>query len=168
MKKRLLLCLLTYLLLSGVTTANAAVIRGGQALGGLSLDLERFYERGGKFYEEEDVSLLSEVMYHENYCNGDYVMRLTGSVVLNRVAHKGYPNTVRGVLYQKGQYETMPRFFTKKIPDEARQIAKELLIFGSIAPPNVVYQAMFPQGSGVWKPIPSSYSKDDIEYFCYE
>ena len=160
------LCLLVFLLIHlsfalGATTANAQTVSSGHALGGLSLMMENFYKAGGKLYEEEDLNLLSEVIFHENYCNGDYIMRLTGSVVLNRVEHAGFPNSIHDVLYQKGQYSTTSMFFTKNIPAEVRQIARELLIFGSIAPRSVIFQSMFLQGSGV-------YYTENGEYFCYE
>ncbi len=149
--------ILSYLLMPGCTAAGAC---GGHALGGLSLYMERFVESGQRLYEEEDLDLLSEVMYHENFDNGEYVMRLTGPVVLNRVRHKGFPSTIRDVLYQKGQYSTTKLFHTKKIPEEVISIAKELLIFGSIAPENVIWQSMFPQGKGIW-------FEYNHEYFCY-
>ena len=131
--------------------------------------VDRYIDVHHRDVSVEDVDLLAQVMYHENGMNGDAVMYYTGAVVMNRVHHKGYPDTVKGVLYAKGQYSTTPLFFTKKIPFGVYCLAARILKLGTVGvPENVVYQAMFPQGSGVWKPIPSSYSKDDIEYFCYE
>lgn len=109
----------------------------------------------------EDIFYLSNVMYYENYCNGPFIMLLTGSVVLNRVEHPGFPNTIKGVLYQKGQYSTVKKFGTQKIPGSVVLLALELLKEGSIAPPNVIFQSMFRQGSGI-------YYTERGEYFCYE
>ena len=148
----LLTILITILLLPNKASA--------QPLGGLSLMLEQFYARGGEIYSDEDLNLLSEVIYYENFWNGDYIMRLTGSVVLNRVKHPEFPNTIKGVLYQKGQYATVPMFFKQKIPKEVREIARDLLIGGSICPDNVIFQAQFKQGRGI-------YYVENGEYFCY-
>lgn len=112
-----------------------------------------------KNYSKEDLELLAEVMYHENYCNGERCMLLTGSVVLNRKASPGYPDTIKDVLYQKGQYSTTKKFFKTKIPERVYELAEELLIGGSIAPENVVFQATFKQGK-VYEIIKG-------EYFCY-
>lgn len=119
---------------------------------------------------QRDVELLANVMYHENGMNDYWSMYYTGAVVMNRVYSKSWPNTVEGVLYQKGQYATTGRFFTKEIPQECYDIARDILEKGTLdVPRNVIYQAMFKQGKGVWKSIPSSYAPTvDIEYFCYE
>ena len=118
-----------------------------------------------------DLRLLAEVMYHENGMNGRECMYLTGAVVINRVKHKRYPNTIKEVLYQKGQYATTGKFFTKTIPTEVYEIARELLLYRAYdVPKNVIFQSMHPYlGSGIYKSIPSSYAPTkDIEYFCYE
>lgn len=112
--------------------------------------------------DADDRELLAQVMYWENYSTGEEAMLLTGSVVLNRRDHCSWcPNTIKGVLYQKGQYSTTGKFFTKKIPARVYELADQLLESGSICPENVVFQAMFKQGSGVYKQI-------GTEYFCYE
>ena len=108
-----------------------------------------------------DRELLAAVMYLENYNNGEYIMLLTGSVVLNRVKRAGWPNTIYDVLSQKGQYATWKDIGKKDPPAEVYALADKLLTEGSIAPENVVYQAMFKQGSGL-------YHVENGEYFCYE
>ena len=109
-----------------------------------------------------DRELLAQVMYWENYSNGEEAMLLTGSVVLNRRDYCEWcPNTIEGVLYQKGQYSTTGKFYTKEIPAEVYDLAEKLLRYGSVAPETVIYQAMFTQGSGVYKKV-------GTDYFCYE
>lgn len=156
---RSLICLMFFLLISLPHKVQADVITRETCLGGMSKALSDFYDKGGRLFNEDEVNLLAEVMYHENYCNGEYIMLLTGSVVLNRVKASWYPNTIKGVLYQKGQYATAPRFFTKPIPEEVYWLAKKLLLGGSIAPEDVVFQSMFKQGRYVWY-------VDKGEYFC--
>ena len=110
---------------------------------------------------EMDRDMLAEVMYWENYWNGEKAMRYTGAVVINRAKYCTWcPDTIRGVLHQKGQYSTTAHFFTKKIPDECYDIADDLLLNGTGIPKTVIYQAMFRQGSGV-------YEKVGTDYFCY-
>lgn len=111
---------------------------------------------------KNDRELLAQVMYWENYSNGEEAMLLTGSVVLNRRDYCEWcPDTIEGVLYQKGQYSTTGKFYTKEIPAEVYDLAEKLLRGGSVAPENVIYQAMFTQGSGVYKKV-------GTDYFCYE
>ncbi len=124
-----------------------------------------------KHYKEGDFSdldLMAQIIWWENGMNSDRCMLLTGSVVLNRVADKGFPDSIYGVWSDKGQYSTY-KYIGKDedIPDHVYDLARELLEHGSLAPADVIYQAMFKQGSGVYEQIESSYSKKDIEYFCY-
>lgn len=112
-------------------------------------------------YTSEEVMLLAEVMYHENNCNGNYIMLLTGSVVLNRVASKEFPDTIHGVLYQRGQYATPKYFGTVHLKRKYYHMAEMLLENGSLAPDRVLYQSMNPRlGSRIW------YTKNG-EYFAF-
>ncbi len=143
-------------------SAKAAVITGETQLAGASLLMQQVIDKNGSLIDHEDLDLLSEVIYWENYCNGYEVMLYTGSVVLNRVKSPKWPDTVKGVLYQKGQYATVGKFFTKQIPEECREIALHLLLCGSQAPERVIFQSTHKEfGSGVWKCIKG-------EYFNYE
>lgn len=109
----------------------------------------------------ENRDLIAELIYWENYWQGEEAMLLTGSVALNRVSDPDYPDSIHEVVYQKGQYSTTKYFFSEKLPDECYEIADRLLKEGSIAPSNVVFQAMFKQGSGVYKKI-------GTDYFCFK
>lgn len=117
-------------------------------------------------YTQEDINLLAEVMYHENWTTDkDHrAAYLTGAVVMNRVKSDKWPNTVHDVLYQKNpiQYSTTKKFFTKELPAEVYEMAEDILKNGTPdVPYNVVYQATFSQGSGDWiDPI-------NGEHFCY-
>ena len=85
-----------------------------------------------------------------------------GSVVLNRVADQSYPNTLHGVIYQRGQYAcTWDGNFERTPTDRNWAVARYLLENGSQIPVNVVYQAQHRQGHGV-------YGKFGREYLCYK
>lgn len=115
-------------------------------------------------YTQEDLELLAHVIYAEagsDYCT-DEMRYGVGSVVLNRVEDECFPDTLYNVVYQKGQYQCTWDGNIDKIPDErAYRIAMDLLNNGSIFPSDVVYQAEFKQGSGV-------YSKIQNIYFCHK
>lgn len=114
-----------------------------------------------KHYTKENVVLLAKLIQAENgNAKHDKTLYLTGAVVMKRVKSKSYPNTVGGVIYQKGQYSTANRLDSVKPSTRALEIANEILIYGvSELPDNLVFQSMFPQGKKVYKKI-------DGEYFC--
>ena len=116
-------------------------------------------------YTQEDVQLVAEVIYHENwYTDKEHLAAYyTGAVIYNRWKSPNWPDTIKGVIYQKNQYAVVPMLFTEKIPDECYQMAEDILKNGTPdVPPNVVYQATFVQGSGDWIPPING------EHFCFE
>lgn len=121
-------------------------------------------------YTLRDVDLMSEVIYHENWhTDKDHLAAYyTGAVVLNRIksdekwVHLNDDRTVYDVVYAKGQYSTTKKFFTESIPAECRQMAIDILANGTPdVPENVIFQAQFRQGSGLWKKV-------GTDYFCFE
>lgn len=108
-----------------------------------------------------DLDLLSRILYAEAGNSTDEDMLLVGTVIFNRIAHKDFPNTLRKVVYQKGQYSPTWNGAINKTPSErAIKNAKRLLAGERFAPKNVVYQAQFKQGNGVWKMVGN-------HYYCY-
>lgn len=83
-----------------------------------------------------------------------------GSVVLNRVKHHAYPNTIHDVIFQRGQYAcTVDGHFYRKPTKMAVESAKQLLEYGSTLPSDVVFQSEFRQGS-------STYAIMGNTFFC--
>lgn len=112
-------------------------------------------------YTEEDLEILTRVLTGECQAYPDSEQLLVGSVVLNRVKNPNYPNTIKGVVFQKGQYAcTRDGNYYRTPTERNRANAKWLLENGSILPENVVYQSGGRQGSGV-------YLKTLYHYFCY-
>ena len=149
-------------------------VEASRAVAGLSLMLEKAAEQQvdvvgiiAELYEkhmqrERDISLLAEVIYHENWHTDKEKLtaRYTGAVVMNRVNSPEWPDSVEGVLYQKGQYSTTKKFFTVQLPDECYDVARDIYVNGTPdVPKDVVFQATFKQGK-IWKVI-------NGEYFCY-
>lgn len=124
-------------------------------------------------YTEEELEILAIIIYQEaggDRCSDD-TRRKVGSVFLNRVASPYFPDAFEEVATGERQYGTL--YLTGiKWPDRATnpqeahaverayRIAEELLLSGSILPPNVIWQAEFPQGEG-------TYCHQDGIYFCY-
>ena len=116
-----------------------------------------------KQYTDEDLSLLARVINAEagsDWLTDEHQLAV-GSVVLNRVSDSRFPSTLKGVVYQKGQYACVPNGMINRAPSErALKNAKYLLENGSTIPTNVVWQSQAKQGNGVWKYIQG-------HYFCY-
>ena len=116
-----------------------------------------------KKYTKEELYLLSHLVFGEagsDTCSDENQIAVA-SVVLNRVNSKAFPNTIKGVIFQKGQYACTWDGNFKKIPNKrAIKNAKYVLEYGSQIPKKVVYQSQFKQGSGLWRKI-------QTHYFCY-
>lgn len=119
-------------------------------------------EQQGPEVSKDDIDLMARLIWSECGTLGETGMRYCGSVVLNRMASDLFPDTLRGVIYQRGQYAVTWNGGINKTPSEAAyEIAKELLVNGSVLPGNVVFQAEFRQGDGVYEHIGNT-------YFCYK
>lgn len=122
-----------------------------------------------KKYTQEDLDLLSRVIYAEVGCSWipDWVQRMVGSVVLNRVKSSYYPNTIKEVVYQPGQYSPTWDGSIHKTPDaRAVKNAKYLLEHGSVCPSNVIGQNSIITGSGVYQSYRDPVLGTTV-YFCY-
>lgn len=121
-------------------------------------------------YTQEELDLLARIIYAEvgSTWIPDWVQRMVGSVVLNRVKSSRYPNTIRDVIYQPGQYSPTWNGSISKSPD-ARTIAnaRYLLEHGSICPDNVIGQNSIITGSGVYQSYHDSVLGTTV-YFCYQ
>lgn len=112
-------------------------------------------------YSEEDLYILAHAICGEGQGYPDDEQLYIGSVILNRRAHGAYPDTIKGVVFQKGQYACTRDGNYYREPTQANwRNAKWLLENGSILPANVVYQAGFRQGSGLY--VQTRYHK-----YCY-
>lgn len=114
---------------------------------------------------EAEVVLLARVIYAEATENPTLRIldrQYVGAVVMNRVRHPRFPNTLSGVVYAKGQYACVGNYkFNSYPPQECLDIARQLLQGESFGvPSNVVFQAQFHQGRGLWKKV-------GVHYYCY-
>ncbi len=112
-------------------------------------------------YTDEDLYILAHAICGEGQCCPDEEQLYIGSVILNRRSHGAYPNTIQGVVFQRGQYACTWDGNYYREPTEANwRNARWLLENGSVLPENVVYQAGFRQGSGIY--LQTRYHK-----YCY-
>ncbi len=120
-------------------------------------------------YTDEDLDLLARIINAEAGCDWipDWVQRMVGSVVLNRVNSEHFPNTIRDVIYQPGQYGPVYNGSIHWTPSQ-RVIdnARYLLENGSICPPNVTGQCGMITGSGLYTSYYDSILGTTI-YFSY-
>ena len=116
-------------------------------------------------YTDEDVWYLSRVIQAESgYCEKE-MQEGVGSVVINRRDSELFPNTIPEVIQQPGQYSTLSWLESQEPTKQVMDVTIDLLENGSKYPADVLYQANFPQGSGVYKTLSTSYS---TMYFCFQ
>ncbi len=120
-------------------------------------------------YTFEDLMLLSKIIYAEagsEWLSDEWKM-CVGEVVLNRVASPEFPNTIKEVIEQPGQYYgANSRYFSKLLPSERCAVSAMRLLNGErLLEPSVVFQANFTQGGGTHTAV---YDKHlGWTYFCY-
>ena len=111
----------------------------------------------------KDVLNLARIIQAENGGHeDDEALVLTGVVVLKRVKSDEYPDTIMGVISQKGQYSTYTDGkFWNEPSKRSMRIAKKILKtnIAERYPDNLVFQAEFRQGKSVYKKL-------GYEYFC--
>lgn len=118
----------------------------------------------------DDFMLIAKIIWAEagsEWLDDEWKM-CVGEVVLNRVASPEFPDTVKEVLEQPGQYYgANSRYFSSIIPTERCAVAAMRLFNGErvINDPSVVFQANFRQGGGVHTACYDKYL--GWTYFCY-
>lgn len=112
-------------------------------------------------YTQEDLYILAHVICGEAQPYPDEEQLYVGSVVLNRVNNPSFPGTLRGVVFQPGQYScTRDGNYNREPTARNWANAKYLLENGSILPGNVVWQSGGKQGKGV-------YLRTRYHCYCY-
>jgi hypothetical protein len=112
-------------------------------------------------YSQEDLYIMAHLIAGEAQICSDLEKRYVGSVVLNRVAHEDFPNTIAGVVFDKGQYSCVSDGNYYKEPTENDFAnAKWLLDNGSILPEYVIYQSKGRQGK-------HEYLRTKWHSYCY-
>ncbi|MGI5936835.1 MAG: cell wall hydrolase [Oscillospiraceae bacterium] len=118
----------------------------------------------------EDIYLLSKVMHAEAGSEwlSDQWKMCVGEVVLNRVASSEFPDTIREVIEQEGQYYGKNNSYFEKLRPDRRCVELAVrLLQGErvINESGVVFQANFAQGSGTFLKLFDS--RLGYTYLCY-
>lgn len=121
-------------------------------------------ERG---YTDDELYYLAAVVCREAGGESDEIQLLVANVVINRVNSAIYPDSIYGVLTDYMQYGMMwkygvsfPKWADQNTIDHCYDIARRILEGERVCPDNVLFQAEFEQGSGIYKQF-------DGFYFCY-
>lgn len=121
-----------------------------------------------KSYSEDDLYYLAVAVCREAGGESEEIQLLVANVIMNRVNSSLYPNTIYEVLTQHKQYGTMwkygisfPDWADQRVKDQCYSVAKRILEGERYCPENVLFQAEFEQGSGIFKQFGDDY------YFCY-
>lgn len=110
--------------------------------------------------DEEELYMLAHLLAGECQTYSRECQVAVGSVVLNRVRSPRYPNTIKGVIFQRGQYScTRNRMYDREPTARNWEVAEYLLRNGSQLPANIYFQSTFRQGDFV-------YARIDGEVFC--
>lgn len=114
---------------------------------------------------DSQLDLLTRVVWFEAGSSwiSDRQQQLVAAVVCNRVADARFPGTLNGVVYQTGQYSCSGRLYSisaSAIPARVRANARAAAYGQVECPSNVVFQAGFRQGKGV-------YERGYNTFFCY-
>ena len=102
-----------------------------------------------QFAESKDVYLLASLISSESYCTDIEDMYRVGSVVLNRVQAREFPNALHKVIYQTNQFDGVGRFnFKPDHCEDAIKVARELLSGGPKKEMRGILYYFNPQVSG--------------------
>ncbi|MGN1217689.1 MAG: cell wall hydrolase [Phocaeicola sp.] len=125
------------------------------------------YTKPEKNYTDDDLFYLAAAVCREAGGESEEIQLLVANVVINRVNSSIYPDTIYGVLTDYRQYGMMwkygvsfPDWADQKTIDHCYDVARRILEGERVCPDNVLFQAEFEQGSGVYKQF-------DGFYFCY-
>ena len=132
-------------------------------------------------YSDEDIRILPTTVFHEAGHTTEQLRQYVAQVVLNRVEDSRFPDTVKGVITQPGQYST--KYATVEAANAIQatdskngtyyygicEDSVKAAMMGQVEmPSNVLYQANFSQGKGVWKSVYfNSGWYASTSYFCY-
>ena len=132
-------------------------------------------------YSDEDIRILTTTVFHEAGHTTEQLRQYVAQVVLNRVEDSRFPDTVKGVITQPGQYST--KYATVEAANAIQatdskngtyyygicEDSVKAAMMGQLEmPSNVLYQANFSQGKGVWKSVYfNSGWYASTSYFCY-
>lgn len=90
--------------------------------------------------EDTDLALLAQLIESESGNQSFEGKLAVGTVVMNRVKSDEFPDTIREVIFQKGQFSVVPNgTIYNKPSDESLKAAKEIMAGSRVLGSNVLY-----------------------------
>ena len=132
-------------------------------------------------YTWDDIRILTTTVYYEAGQTTEQLRQYVARVALNRVEDRRFPNSVYEVITQRGQYNTKYATVEAANAIKAQDAANgtknwnhckwsvmEAMRGNTDMPKNVLYQANFTQGNGLWQSVYfNSGWFASTSYFCY-
>lgn len=145
-----------------ILTKNAEYINDKEEIYDLYLEAQQIAQN----LFEEYFDLMCHIVYAEAGSLKCTTMErcYVANVIENRIKSDSFPNSIYEVIYQSGQYAPAMSGSIHKTPSQQVINEVEAYLRGYVEtemPDNVVFQALFTQGKGVWKEMPSGH------FFCY-
>lgn len=104
-----------------------------------------FLLSGADYYDEETLYWLSRIIYSESGNQSMSGKIAVGNVVMNRLKSPLFPNTIKGVLFQKNQFSPAMSGSIYRMPDESSTVAAKLVMDGAV----VLKDALFFNRAGM-------------------
>lgn len=130
------------------------------------------FEGEGISYTQAELDFMAAAICQEAGGESRYVKVRVANVMVNRVLADSFPDTIEGVLTQRGQYDlysgrNFPDWATEEIKAECYEVARSVLSGEERPfPEKVVFQAEFRQGNGTYEHCDSVLGGRGY-YFCY-
>lgn len=105
---------------------------------------------------KDDVELIAKIVYLE--ARGESLEGQQGvvEVIFNRVLDARFPNTIEGVVYQKGQFSTVGALVGAR-PNDTQYQAIYNVLDGKTVVEDAIFFATFPQTNNIVKQIGNHY-----------
>jgi len=101
-------------------------------------------------YDDTDLLWLSRIISAESRGESLLGKIAVGNVVLNRVAGKAFPNTIRDVIFQSGQFTPVKNGHIYDTPTEESVIAAKLCLEGAVVTDKALYFCNPAIATGTW------------------
>lgn len=104
-----------------------------------------YLQEGGSYYDEDLLYWLSRIIHAESGTQSMTGKLAVGNVVMNRLASPNFPNTIKGVLFQKNQFSPAMSGSIYRTPGANSVIAAKLVLDGAV----VLEDALFFNRAGM-------------------
>ena len=99
----------------------------------------KFIKSGDRYYDEEDVYWLSRIISAEARGESLYGQIAVGNVIMNRVAHKKFPNTIYDVIFHGDQFSPAVSGSVYNEPTDRAVIAAKIVLEGECISDKILY-----------------------------